>query len=205
MQISPERERSFATTLTNFNDPAGNEGSGVELSVHSWVVYSVLVTIVTLSAILDYKHHRIPNWLSFSGWFLGPVLHFVFAGLSAASDSLMGLSLILLLTFPLFALRWMGAGDVKLMTSVGALVGINHALFFLAAILISGFVIGIVQLALRGLLWPFARRYWAMLGLSLASARPAYIEPDSVQQAVVMPYAISIAVGTLTALYLRWL
>lgn len=177
----------------------------MELSVHSWVVYSVLATVVILSAIIDYKHHRIPNWLSFSGWYLGPVLHLSFAGLPAASDSLMGLGLVLLLTFPLFALRWMGAGDVKLMTSVGALVGIDHALFFLAAIVISGFVIGIVQLALRGLLMPFARRYWAMLGLSLASARPAYIEADSVQQTIIMPYAISIAVGTLAALYLLWL
>lgn len=172
--------------------------------MHSWVVYSVLVAVVTLSAILDYKYHRIPNWLSFSGWFLGPVLHLVFAGLPAASDSLMGLGLILLLTFPLFALRWMGAGDVKLMTSVGALAGVDHALFFLAAIVISGFVIGVAQLALRGLLLPFARRYWAMLGFTLASARPMYLEPDSVQQTVIMPYAISIAVGTLAALYLLW-
>ena len=172
--------------------------------MHSWVVYSVLVAVVTLSAILDYKYHRIPNWLSFSGWFLGPVLHLVFAGLPAASDSLMGLGLILLLTFPLFALRWMGAGDVNLMTSVGALAGVDHALFFLAAIVISGFVIGVAQLALRGLLLPFARRYWAMLGFTLASARPMYLEPDSVQQTVIMPYAISIAAGTLAALYLLW-
>lgn len=174
----------------------------MDLSVHTWVVYSVLVAIVTLSAIVDYKYHRIPNWLSFMGWYLGPILHLIFAGLPAASDSLMGLALVLLLTFPLFALNWMGAGDVKLMASVGALVGIDHALFFLASIALAGFVIGVTQLILRGLLPSFARRYWAILGLSMASARPVYVAPDASQQAVIMPYAISIAVGTLAALYL---
>lgn len=171
-------------------------------SVHTWVIYSVLVTIVTLSAVIDYKHHRIPNWLSFSGWYLGPVIHFIFTGFPAMSDSLMGLGLVLLLTFPLFALNWMGAGDVKLMTSVGALVGLEHALFFLASIAITGLVIGIAQLVLRGMLPAFARRYWTMLGLSLASGRPVYVGPDGTHQTVIMPYAVSIAVGTFAALFL---
>ena len=174
----------------------------MDLSVHTWVIYSVLVTIVTLSAVIDYKRHRIPNWLSFSGWYLGPVIHFIFIGFPAMSDSLMGLGLVLLLTFPLFALNWMGAGDVKLMTSVGALVGFEHALFFLASIAITGLVIGIAQLVLRGMLRAFARRYWTMLGLSLASGRPVYVGPDGTHQAVIMPYAVSIAVGTFAALYL---
>jgi prepilin peptidase CpaA len=177
----------------------------MDLSVHTWVIYAVMVAIVTLSAVIDYKHHRIPNWLSFMGWYLGPILYLVFAGLPAASDSLMGLALVLALTFPLFALNWMGAGDVKLMTSVGALVSIDHALFFLASIVFTGFVIGLAQLVLRGLLPSFARRYWAMLGLSVASGRPVYVAPAGSQQTVVMPYAVSVAAGTVAALYLLWM
>lgn len=177
----------------------------MEPSVQTWVLSSLLVVIVTLSAILDFKHHRIPNWLSFSGWYLGPLIYLIAAGAPSFAGSLMGLGLILMLTFPLFALNWMGAGDVKLMTSVGALVGIDHALFFLVSIVVTGFILAVAQLVLRGLLLAFARRYWSMLGLSLASGKPVYIAPDSTTQRLVMPYAISIAGGTLAALYLRWL
>lgn len=169
---------------------------------HLLAIYTVLVVIVTSSAIIDYKYHRIPNWLSFSGWYLGPVLHLYFAGSPAFGGALMGLVVTLMLTFPLFALNWMGAGDVKLMTSVGALVGVEHALMFLLSIVISGLVIGIAQLFVKGLLPTYVRRYCAILGLSIASCRPVYVAPDGSQQTVIMPYAISIAMGSLVALIL---
>lgn len=175
------------------------------LSVPSWLLCSLLVIMVTMSAIIDYKHHRIPNWLSCSGWYLGPMVYLFFAGLPALSDSLLGLLVVLSITFPLFVLNWMGAGDVKLMTSVGAMVGIDQALLFLASIVISGFVIGVAQLVMRGQLQSFVRRCWAMLGLSMASGHPVYVEPGYMQHPVIMPYAISIAVGTFAALLLFWM
>ncbi len=171
-------------------------------SVHSWVVYCVLVATVTPAAIIDYKCHRIPNWLSFSGWALGPILHLFFAGLPAMSDSLIGLLIALALTFPLFVINWMGAGDVKLMTSVAALAGYDHVFLFLASIFVAGFVVGVIQLAIHGAFMTFARRCWDMLGLSMVANRPVYVEIDVAQRQVVMPYAISIAIGTLVALIL---
>lgn len=172
----------------------------MDFSVHSWAFIATLLVIVTVAAVLDFKSHRIPNWLSFSGWLLGPLLHLAFAGIPALTDSMLGLLLVLMLTFPLFVVRWMGAGDVKLMTSVGALVGVDHALLFLASIVITGFVLGVAQLLWRGILPALARRYWAMLGLSLGAGRPVYLAPDYAQSSVTMPYAVSIAIGTLAAL-----
>jgi len=172
----------------------------VGYSVHTWVVDGVLIAIVSLAALLDFKSQRIPNWLSFTGWYLGPVLHLLISGAPALSGSVIGLLAVLVLTFPLFVLNWMGAGDVKLMASVGALVGIDHALFFLTSIFIAGFVVAIIQLILRGVFAAYVRRYWMMLGMSMASGKPVYVEPAGTRQQVTMPYAISIAIGTLGAL-----
>lgn len=171
-------------------------------SVHMWIIYSVLVATVTTSAIFDYKSHRIPNWLSFSGWYLGPILHQLAAGLPGLSDSLAGLMVVLALTFPLFAVKWMGAGDVKLMTSVGALAGIEHALMFLVSIIFTGLLLGIVQIAAKGVLSSYMRRYCAMFGMSIVSCRPVYMAPDSAREVVIMPYAVSVAIGSLLALWL---
>lgn len=173
-------------------------------SVHSLLIYSVLMVIVTLSAIIDYNTHRIPNWLSFSGWYLGPILHLYFSGSPGLSASVMGLLVVLALTFPLFVLNWMGAGDVKLMTSVAAMVGIQHALIVLASIFITGFVVSVILLIMRGAIVSYARRYWMMLGMSLISNRPVYVEPEESQRQIIMPYAISIAIGTLISLCLLW-
>ena len=66
----------------------------MDLSVHPGVVYSVLMTSVSLAAVIDYRRRRIPNWLSFSGWYLGPLLHLIFAGTPGLSASLLGLVLV---------------------------------------------------------------------------------------------------------------
>ena len=174
----------------------------MDSSVHSWVVYCVLMAIVTLAALLDYKNHSIPNWLSFSGWYLGPVLCLSIAGTPALNSSLIALVLVLVLTFPLFVIGWMGAGDVKLMTSVAALAGTDHVILFISSILIAGFVVAVMQMLVHGVFVSFVRRYWLMLGLSIASSRPVYVNPSDSQRRIVLPYAIPIAIGTMVSLCL---
>jgi prepilin peptidase CpaA len=174
----------------------------VDLHVQYWFEYSLLMAIVGLAAIIDSKTHRIPNWLSFSGWYLGPVCHLMLTGLPGLYSSLLGLLIVLVITFPLFAIRWMGAGDVKLLVSVGALVGNEQALIYLAVIFITGAVIGIIQLMIHGLLRTWFKRYWLMMGMSISEGRPVYLSPEHSEASTTMPYAVSIAVGSLVAVCL---
>lgn len=160
-----------------------------------WIIILLLIILLPAAA-FDYRFHKIPNMISLSGWVLGPVLYAVIDTLPGVSSSLYGFLLVFALTLPLYILRWMGAGDVKLMSSVGAIVGIEHAPTVIFGIAITGAVMGIVMLLHRKVFKASFQRYGAMLGGSLALKKPMYMEPNEEEQKVVLPYAIPIAIGT---------
>jgi prepilin peptidase CpaA len=111
-------------------------------------------------------------------------------------SSIYGFLLIFAFTLPLYIVGWMGAGDVKLMAGVGAIVGIEHAPTVFMGIVISGAVMGIIMLLHSKLFKESFQRYGAMLGVSVVLKKPTYLAPNVQEQKVVMPYALPIAVGT---------
>ncbi len=167
----------------------------------------VLVLLLGLAAWTDWRTMRIPNWLTLPGMAWG--LYFsAIHGTSVGSGLLagaLGLLTGLLLLLPLFALRVLGAGDVKLLAMVGAFLG---ALATFKAALVIGVVGGVTAVL-------FAVSHRA-LGQLAVNAR------DIVQSAALpgvglwrpgvsgpsigkLPYGISIALGTLVFLVLRHL
>lgn len=94
-------------------------------------------TILAIAAYIDWKEHRVPNWLTFYAWGLGMSFHALVSGTAGLYAALMG-SVVGLGTLVIpYALRGMGAGDVKLMAAVGAWVGAAvtlHAFFWIAVL-----------------------------------------------------------------------
>ena len=101
------------------------------------VTQVVLVLIVMTAGIYDLRYRRIPNWLVLVGLVLGFGLNTFLFGLSGLGLSLKGMGLALLIYFPLYLLRAMGAGDAKLMAAVGAIFGPGNwiMLFMVTAVL----------------------------------------------------------------------
>ena len=161
----------------------------------------VLLAIVLIPAALyDVRYHRIPNWLSLSGWLFGLVAGPVFGGWSGFGASLFGLGIGLGLLFPLFVVGWMGAGDVKLVAAVGAIVGEPQVWWALAGIAVAGFGMSLMLLLGAGELRRLVGRISAMVGLSWTARQPTYIGPPKEQTRLVLPYAVPIAVGTFLGL-----
>jgi prepilin peptidase CpaA len=98
---------------------------------------------------------------------------------------------------PFYVLGWMGAGDAKLMAAVGAVVGSGWVLPVLAAVVVAGAVMAVAVLARSGRLRSAFDRFRAMVGMSIAAARPTYIGPSRGETGLVLPYGVPIAVGTL--------
>ena len=82
-----------------------------------------LIGLLVTAAAIDWRTYRIPNWLTLGGALLGLVLNGVATELGWL-NALAGLGLGLALLLPLWMLRLLGAGDVKLMAMVGAFVGV---------------------------------------------------------------------------------
>jgi prepilin peptidase CpaA len=88
---------------------------------------------------MDLRSRRIPNWLNLSACILGFGLNTFFshaAGFRLAGE---GFALALLVYLPLYLIRAMGAGDVKFMAAIGALIGPENWLgVFLTTAILGG-------------------------------------------------------------------
>jgi prepilin peptidase CpaA len=99
---------------------------------------ATLLAIVIFAGVSDLRSRRIPNWLSVSGVVLGIILNTLLLP-HGWLKALIGLGCALVVYLPLYVIRGMGAGDVKLMGAVGALAGpLNWFAIFLATALIAG-------------------------------------------------------------------
>jgi prepilin peptidase CpaA len=161
----------------------------------------VLLALLIAAAICDYRSFRIPNIITGGGivfalaynTMVTPEWHADWTW--APAGMLLGFGAMI----PMYALRIMGAGDVKLMAMVGAFLGAAAtawALLFcvltagIAALVFAlrkqvlGRMLGNAGGMVRGLLWS-----------AVASGKPQ-LQAEAMQSVGKLAYGISIAVGT---------
>jgi prepilin peptidase CpaA len=163
--------------------------------------YLALLVVLLLPAMLfDIRQHRIPNWLTLPAWVIGIGLHAILGGWTGFLEAGAGWLVMFGLMFPFFLLGWMGAGDVKLMAGVGAIVGWGLALQVAFGIVVTGLLMSMLILARKRLLGGATMRFWHMLGISMAARSPTWLDTPATEARLVLPYGVPIAVGTLLSL-----
>jgi len=150
---------------------------------------------VTVSAIVDLRTRRIPNVLSASLAMGGVSL--AATGLSGISvgASVLGLVAGLLLMLPGYGLGATGAGDVKLLAAVGAVIGPAEVVMAFLFTALAGGLLAVAVAAHRG-----------RLAATLSGTGRLVSGPGAARQQVAalgassrFPYGPAIAVGTLIA------
>lgn len=160
----------------------------------TWVNTGALLALLVLAAWQDARHYRIANVLTFGGAVLALGLSFLLPGTPGPASSLLGWGAGLLFLLPLYALRVMGAGDVKLLAMVGAFTGPAAVLVIGLYTLLAGGVLALGVALGRGRLQQALRNLQSMMVLSVALVSPAL--PDEKASAGRMPYGIAILAGT---------
>lgn len=164
----------------------------------------LLVGFVVTAALFDLFARRIPNWLNLTALLLGFSLNFFLHQTSGLWQSLGGLGVAFLVYFPLYLVRGMGAGDVKLMGAVGAIVGPRNwlAIFILGALV--GGVLAVVLLLVRGRLLRTLRNVGYLIW-ELVHLRPPYARHQEldISKGLTLPHGASVALGALLFLFLR--
>lgn len=167
------------------------------MSLESLLVLITLLVLLIASVFFDLTRNKIPNALVFPFWFISPLLHFFLSGASGLGSSLAGLGVAFAVSLPFWLLKWMGAGDVKLIAAVGALLGWPLALPMLAGVGISGAFLALITLGFKGALGRTVERYSASLTLSIAQRKIVFIEAQGKDASIQLPYAVAIAAGSL--------
>jgi prepilin peptidase CpaA len=162
-----------------------------------------LVLFVLVAAGFDIWQYRIPNWLNFAAIVLGLFLS-ALTGSAKLIDSFFGLVLGVAILFMPFAFGWLGAGDVKFLAAVGAILGVGSVprIFFYSAVL--GILLAFISILSRGFDKGIFKKTWTdfkLFFLSRGSVLPDAITGRVSKGARVVPYGVAIALATLIAYY----
>ena len=172
------------------------------------VLQAVLLAVAIVAAIFDARYRRIPNWLVLAGLLLGIGLNAFLSEWAGLRSSLLGIGLAFLIYFPLYLLRGMGAGDVKLMAAVGAITGWANwlGIFFLTAI-VGGVAAIALLIGRRQVARGFSNVGYLLvelLSFRLPYARHEELDVTS-QKSVKLPHGVMIAWGCVLYLGAAWL
>jgi prepilin peptidase CpaA len=173
-----------------------------------------LLVALAIAVVSDINARKVPNLVILAGIFAAIGIHAIDApevgifgnskGAIGLLSTFAGIAIGFAALFPLYALRAMGAGDVKLMMMVGAFLGPLQTV----GVVVLTFAAGGV-LALGMALW---QRSFTQLAMNLrfmlttsairAAGRESPRFEPLAQTAGRMPYAVAIAAGTLLQLIL---
>ena len=172
-----------------------------------------LVLLLGCAVLEDVRSRRIPNVLVMIGVAFALTIHGLM--LMRGADSMSGpewwsapagMAVGLAVMMPLYALRAMGAGDVKLMAMVGAFIGAGPVLWATLCTLIAGGILSIIYMLGRGVAAQTLSNVrsllfdWTVRVGSGQGIRAAPLENTAAR----LPYALAIALGTGASLLWPW-
>lgn len=152
-------------------------------------IFLVLLTILMLLVIyFDITNYIIPNWLNGVVLLTYAALFLTVPGLNLQS-ALLAIAVVFGVGFVIFAMHWMGGGDIKLMVATAPYIGFSMALLdYMVIITLLGGVLSV-------LLWGIRKAMPIVI-----TAREDKPLPRIFQIGAPVPYGLAIA-GT----FLYWL
>lgn len=162
-----------------------------------------LVTLLVTAAVIDVRKHRIPNWLTVSGlvFGLGYSAFVPFYMQHGFLWSLGGAGIGFSVLFPMWLLRMLGAGDVKLMAMAGSLLGAQAVWLALLGSLVAAGLFAVLISLRRGKLRAMlssTRRLLQLGSILVAAGVPLNAATAGWQSTGRLPFGVPIAAGTIT-------
>jgi len=181
----------------------------LEMLVLNWRT-GILMLLLIVAAVHDYKSHRIPNWLVLSGILFGVIYNIAFPPFPHVNFlwPLEGMGMGFIVFLPLYLIGATGAGDVKLMSMVGAIIGPADMLWILLSTMIVGGALSLLMVLVRGTAGRMLRNLTELFKLGFLNTISG-VKPDlhisEGASAGKLPYAVAIAIGTIGYLTLHQL
>lgn len=96
-----------------------------DLAMISFIKYALVCILILLALYTDSKSYKIKNNMLIIFALLGLFIHIIESGISGIGSWAAGLLLPFVILFVFFMLRVLGAGDVKLVSTISCILGIG--------------------------------------------------------------------------------
>jgi prepilin peptidase CpaA len=160
---------------------------------------AILFLLVPLAIVIiyyDVRYRRIPNAFVLATLISGLAINTMFGGVTGALTSIGGCLLAFLLMFVLHVFGAMGAGDVKLFASLGAVTGVGLVIPTLMVVILTGGLLAIITILRTGAVRTTMHRVLQIfVGLLPGWEMPKFAVPADRRQTI--PYGVAITIGGL--------
>ncbi len=163
------------------------------------------LTTAMIAVICDVRTRRIPNALTFGSAAAALAFSLADGGPRGVGVAMVGWLVGAALFFPIFALRGMGAGDVKLLAALAAWLGPLSAVWLGIYTSIAGGIVALLLALFSGYLRTAFANMWLML-MHWRVSGPRPVPGLALGDAAAAPrlaYAIPITMGVVCTLWLR--
>lgn len=169
--------------------------------MEDWLIWGMAALFVGAAFVSDIRTMTIPNRLNVVFLSLGIGYHAATGGVNGGLASIAGAAAGLAPLLVLYALKGIGAGDVKFFAALGAMVGMGDVLhIFMYAVLYGG-LIGLIMLCISR---SFGKRL--LLGaasvLVAGSRLQAWKDSFAHSGSLRFPFMIAVVPGAATAWYM---
>jgi prepilin peptidase CpaA len=162
------------------------------------------LVVALAGCIADVKTRRIPNVLTFGAAAGALGFHLALGGWAGLGSAAAGWLVGAALFFPLFALRGLGAGDVKLLAALGAWLGPSQTVWLAAFSAIAGGILALGVALATGYTKQAFSNVWGLLGYwKVMGLKPHPGMTLDAPGTPKVPYALPIAAGLVMTLWLR--
>lgn len=162
----------------------------------------ILFTGLIIATILDVTKRRIPNWLTAAMAIIGLMHSLLKDGWGTLTEHLIAMLLGFVLFFIFYLIRAFGAGDVKLMAALGAVMGYPFILYVSIASVIAGGCLSFFQLLWKnGIKRVIFFIYYSMKTLLTGRLKEFN---RSIRGKETSPFSIAILAGSVTTLWLMY-
>jgi prepilin peptidase CpaA len=162
----------------------------------------MLLCVLLFSVISDLKDSKIRNIYVFSVVLVGVAMNAYFYGFRGIKLSVIGMAVPILFLGVFFYAKLLGAGDIKLFSAIGALLGWKFVLYSMAYSFIFAGIFAFVYLAIRAEIKRTFISFYLDMKMCLLTSDVLYFQNRSTKHIIRLSPAIAMGACLQLILYL---
>ncbi|MDY4079307.1 MAG: prepilin peptidase [Clostridium sp.] len=163
----------------------------------------LLIVITAVSAYTDLKENKIRNKYLLPSLILAFILSFAYDGLKGIKASIIGAIIPIVIFYVFYVMRALGAGDIKLYSVIGAIMGNKFLLYNILYTMIAGGIISIVLLIKNKNLISRLKTFFNYMISFFKTG--LILEYSNNEKGARFPFGIAIFFGTLVQLVVNYI